>query len=206
MKFALLIASIVDFIAIGITLHFERSGAFGPNWLLFLSLIMYAIFVIAAWMSMGIPISSLPRQLLSYSILIGPPLYLIMLAVNASISFVIPTLIQTLMEVTPIPILCILAIVHGQNKTGHIVSPWTFAAIWAITIMQPTMPAFTFLLAFYNISRIEIMLAVLLSTVLLGVAAAIKDRQRSIQIIAANIASIGMVLFFVIWAVDILRR
>jgi hypothetical protein len=212
MKFALLIASIVDFVVIGITC-FAGPGAFGPNWLLLISLIMYVIFVIAAWKSMGIPISSLPKQLLSYSILLGPPLCLIVLVVSESTGLAIPTLIQTLLTVTPIPIpiLCIFAIVLGQYKAGHVISPWTFAAICAMTIMQPAMQSFTFLLVFYNISRIELLLAVslsalLLSTLLLSVMAAIKDRQRAIQIIAVNIASTGMVLFPIIWSVEVLMR
>jgi hypothetical protein len=196
MKFALLIASIVDFVAV--TLYFAGSGAFGITWLSFLLLIMYVIFVIAAWMSMGIPISSLPRQLLSYSILLGPPLCFVVLQTLGSI---IPMCILTLLILTPIPILCVLALVRGQYKTGHIISPWTFTAICAMTIMQPTMPAFALLL-FYRVSSSVIMLAVLLSAVSLGVMAAIKDRQRAIQIITANIASTGMVLVSILIAVD----
>ena len=202
MKLALLIASILDFVGLGITIYFMiMSKSFlSPHvtWWWLLLLIMYVLFVIAAWMSMAIPISSLPRQLLSYSILFGPPLFLVVLEINATLGYVISTFVQTLLVVTPIPILCIFALVRGQSKTGHIISRWTFAAICAMTILQPIVPGFMFLQS--NNVTSAIMLTIFISAVSLGIVAAIKDRQRAIQIIAANIASTGMVLGFILVA------
>jgi hypothetical protein len=105
------------------------------------------------------------------------------------------------LAVIPIPILCIFALFLGQNKTGHVSSGWTFAAICAMTVLQPTVPAFVFLQS-SNVTPAIIVTTIFLSAVSLGIVAAIKDRQRAIPMIAAIIASIGMVLGFTLGALQ----